>query len=58
LLGNGFKRFWNSRFFFVAEWKTEDQGKPKTVGQDNVMKKFSQFVILSGSWMVTNCPQQ
>ena len=57
LLGKGFKRFWNSRFFLVAERKTEDESEPKTVGEDNVMKECSQFVVLSGGLMVTNCPQ-
>jgi hypothetical protein len=58
LARNGVKRFWNLRFLLVSKIQTENQGEPKAVGQDNVMKKPSQFVILRGSWMMTNRPQQ
>jgi hypothetical protein len=52
------ERLRNRRFLLVREWLSEAQHKPEPVGQNDVMKKFSEFFVLSSDFMLTNRPQQ
>jgi hypothetical protein len=47
-------RLRNSGFFFFGEQAAQDQEKPESVGQNDVMEKFADFPILSGSFIVSN----